>query len=128
MRYYVIVCLMVWAALGVHCIGLAHEGHRALPSTGVTREGNQLLISAAAIEAIAMQSATIKLGDLQQTLRVNARVELPWAGQAKVTTLTAGKIETVLVKPGQQVVVGQELARVQSLELESLQAELLQSQ
>ncbi|MBN80607.1 MAG: hypothetical protein CMJ70_10745 [Planctomycetaceae bacterium] len=127
MRCSLIVCLLVWSALGVHRLGLAHEGHRALPSTGVTREGNQLLISAAAIEAIAMQSATIKLGNLQQTLRVNARVELPWAGQAKVTTLTAGKIETVLVKPGQQVVVGQELARVQSLELESLQAELLQT-
>ncbi|MEE3369365.1 MAG: efflux RND transporter periplasmic adaptor subunit [Planctomycetota bacterium] len=127
MRPCLLTCLIVWSAWGAHRISVAHEGHRALPSTGVTREGNQLLISDAAIKAIAMQSATIKLGDLQQTLRVNARVELPWSGQAKVTTLTAGKIESVLVKPGQQVAVGQELARVQSLELESLQSELLKT-
>ena len=127
MRCYSIACLIVWGALWADRIGFAHEGHLALPSTGVTREGNQLLISEAAIQAIEMQSATIKLGDLQQTLRVNARVELPWSGQAKATTLTAGKIESVLVKPGQQVALGQELARVQSLELESLQSELLKT-
>ncbi|MBB75220.1 MAG: hypothetical protein CMJ75_11990 [Planctomycetaceae bacterium] len=125
MRRCLLTCWIVWSVLGTHRISVGHEGHRALPSTGVTREGNQLLISDAAIKAIEMQAATIKLGDLQQTLRVKARVELPWSGQAKVTTLTAGKIESVLVKPGQQVAVGQELARVQSLELESLQSELL---
>ena len=106
MRCYSIACLIVWGAMWADRIGFAHEGHLALPSTGVTREGNQLLISEAAIQAIEMQSATIKLGDLQQTLRVNARVELPWSGQAKATTLTAGKIESVLVKPGQQVAPG----------------------
>ena len=110
MRCCSLVCLIVWGALSAHRIGFSHEGHRALPSTGVTRDGNQLLISDAAIQAIAMKSATIRLGDLHQTLLVNARVELPWSGQAKVTTLTAGKIERVLVKPGQQVAVGQELA------------------
>ena len=127
MRCCSLVCLIVWGALSAHRIGFSHEGHRALPSTGVTRDGNQLLISDAAIQAIAMKSATIRLGDLHQTLLVNARVELPWSGQAKVTTLTAGKIERVLVKPGQQVAVGQELAWVQSLELESLQSELLKT-
>ena len=126
-RCYSIGCVAVLVALCSQRTNHAHEGHAALPSTGVTLDGNQLLISPAAIKAIGMKTATIRLGDLQHTLRVNAHVELPWSGEAKVTTLTAGKIERVLVKPGQRIEAGQELARVQSLELESLQAELLQT-
>jgi RND family efflux transporter MFP subunit len=120
-------CVAVLAALCSRQISHAHEGHAALPSTGVVRDDNQLLISAAAIKAIGMKTETISFGDIQHTLHVNARVELPWSGQAKVTTLTAGKIERVLVKPGETVKAGQELARVESLELELLQAKLLQT-
>ncbi len=126
-RYCSLRCVAVLFALCSQHMSDAHEGHAALPSTGVTLDGNQLLISSAAIQAIEMKTETIRLGDIQHTLRVNARVELPWSGQAKVTTLTAGKIERVLVKPGETVKAGQELAHVESLELDSLQAELRQT-
>jgi RND family efflux transporter MFP subunit len=45
-----------------------------------------------------------------------------------ITSLVPGKIERVLVRPGETVAPGQELARVASLELETLQLSLLQAQ
>ena len=102
----------------------SHEGHAALPSTGVKLDGNQLLVSPPAIKAIGLETHKIVLGDLRHVLRVDARVELPVQNQAKVATLMSGKIDEVFVKPGQFVHAGGELARVSSLELESLQSEL----
>ena len=58
---------------------------------------------------------------------VNARVELPWRAQAMITSLVPGKIDQVLVRPGETVVPGQELAHVTSSELASLQLTLLQA-
>jgi cobalt-zinc-cadmium efflux system membrane fusion protein len=105
----------------------AHEGHAALPSTGVALDGNQLLISPPAIKAIGMETATIQLGDINHILQLNARVELHWSKQAKVTSLTDGRLEEVLVGPGDRVTQGQVLARIGSLESEKLQTELLQT-
>ena len=47
----------------------AHEGHAALPSTGVTLDGDQLLVAPAALEAIGMKTAKITLGDLRHLSR-----------------------------------------------------------
>ena len=44
-----------------------------------------------------------------------------------ITSLVPGKIEQVLVRPGETVAAGQELARVTSTELDSLQLSLLQT-
>lgn len=104
-----------------------HEGHDALPSTGATVEGNKILLSEGARKGIGLRTAKVTLEDLRRVLRVRARVELPWDGQALVTTLAAGRVEQVFVKPGETVTAGQELARVESLELESLQLEMLQA-
>jgi cobalt-zinc-cadmium efflux system membrane fusion protein len=105
----------------------AHEGHAPLPSHGATLDGRLLLLSESAIEAIDMQMATITLGDIRDALRVNGRIELPFNQQAQVATLMSGRIESILVQPGDRVAAGQELAHVESLELENLQGELLRS-
>ena len=44
-----------------------------------------------------------------------------------ITTLVPGRIERVLVRPGETVKAGQELARVESLELEDFQRDLLRA-
>ncbi len=126
-RFIYLCCFATAFTLYHQTRSSAHEGHAALPSTGVVLEGGQLLISPAATDAIGMTTEKITLGDMQHTLRVNARIELPWSGQAKVTTLTDGKIERVLVRPGDAVKVGQVLAEVESLQLDTLQTELLQT-
>ena len=105
----------------------AHENHAPLPTKGVTVRGDQILISAKGREAIGMTTAKVALANLRRTVRVNAKVELPWQQQAMITCLVPGKIEQVLVRPGETVTRGQELARVVSGELETLQSELLQA-
>lgn len=105
---------------------LGHENHAPLPTKGVTILGDQILVSAKGREAIGITLAKVTLGDLRRVLQVNARVELPWRQQAMIASLVPGKVEQVLVRPGENVRAGQELARVASMELESLQAGLLQ--
>jgi RND family efflux transporter MFP subunit len=84
------------------------------------------MISAKGREAIGMTTAKIALGNLSRVVGVNAKVELPWRQQAMISSLVPGKIDRVLVRPGEIVAPGQELARVVSMELESLQSETLQ--
>jgi membrane fusion protein, heavy metal efflux system len=105
---------------------LAHENHAPLPTKGVKVVGDQIMISAKGREAIGLTTAKIALGNLSRTVSVNAKVELPWRQQAMIASLVPGKVERVLVRPGETVACGQELARVASMELESLQSEMLQ--
>ena len=105
----------------------AHENHAPLPTKGVTIAGDTIMLSDKAREAIGLTTAKIEFGDIHRTVTVNARVELPWYAQAMITSLVPGKITQVLVRPGEAVAPGQELARVVSSELESLQLTLLQA-
>jgi membrane fusion protein, heavy metal efflux system len=119
--------LAVVLAVGAPSSGLAHEGHAALPSTGASVEGDHLLVSQGARNALGLETATVTLEDLHCVLRVRANVELPWDGRAMATTLVAGQVRAILVKPGETVQAGQELVRIESLELEKLQLVLLQA-
>lgn len=126
-----VVCGLV--AVSGSAVGLrpgslhAHENHAPLPTKGVKIVGDQIMISAAGREAIGLTTAKISLANLSRAVGVNARIELPWRQQAMIASLVPGKIEQVLVRPGETVVAGQELARVVSMDLESLQSELLQA-
>ena len=116
----------VVAAFGAGA-SFAHEDHAPLPTKGVTIAGNNVLLSDKAREAIGLTTAKVTFGDLHRTVEVNARVELPWNQQAMITSLVPGKIDQVLVRPGETVTAGQELARVVSMELESFQLAMLQA-
>ena len=89
--------------------------------------GDTIMLSDKAREAIGLTTAKIEFGDIHRVVTVNARVEIPWNSQTMITSLVPGKIAHVLVRPGEVVVPGQELARVVSGELESLQLTLLQA-
>ncbi|MFV2069873.1 MAG: efflux RND transporter periplasmic adaptor subunit, partial [Pirellulales bacterium] len=114
------------AALGP-ATALAHEDHAPLPAKGVTVAGNNILLSDKARKAIGLTTAKVTLADLHRTVEVNARVELPWKQQVMITSLVPGKIDQVLVRPGETVTAGQELARVVSMELEAIQLAMLQA-
>jgi membrane fusion protein, heavy metal efflux system len=109
------------------CELYAHENHAPLPTKGVKIVGDQIMISAKGRDAIGMTTAKVALGNLSRVVCVNVRIELPWRQQAMIASLVPGKIEQVLVRPGETVSAGRELARMVSMELESLQAELLQA-
>lgn len=104
---------------------LAHEGHAPLPSTGATVKGDQLLLSKAAVDAIDLKLHTVSIGDVRQKLSVNAHVGLPPLRRAKVATLLSGRVRRVFLKPGDRVSQGAALASIESVGLESLQAQLL---
>ena len=105
----------------------AHENHAPLPTKGVTIAGDTIMLSDKARAAIGLTTAKVELDDIHRTVTVNARVELPWHAQAMITSLVPGRIDRVLVRPGEAVASGQELARVVSTELASLQLALLQA-
>ena len=118
---------VVSACLIAVAVAFAHENHAPLPTKGVTVAGNNVLLSDKARQAIGLTTEKVTLGDLHRTVEVNARVELPWNQQVMITSLVPGKIDQVLVRPGETVKAGQELARVASMELESLQLAMLQA-
>ncbi len=93
----------------------------------MTIAGDNVLLSDKARVAIGLTTEAIVFGDLHRTVEVNARVELPWDQQAMITSLVPGKIDQTFAQPGQTVAAGQELARVVSMELESLQLTMLRA-
>ncbi len=118
--------IAVVVALGSSA-ALAHENHAPLPTKGVTVAGNNVLLSDKARVAIGLTTAKVTFADLHRTIEVNARVEPPWNQQSMITSLVPGKIDQVLVRPGETVKAGQELARVVSMELETIQLAMLQA-
>ncbi len=120
--------LVAWAVLAAIGESFAHENHAPLPTKGVTIAGDTIMLSDKAREAIGLTTAKVRLSDIHRIVTVNAKVELPWYAQAMITSLVPGKIEGVRVRPGETVTPGQELARVASVELETLQSSLLQAQ
>ncbi|WP_197525398.1 efflux RND transporter periplasmic adaptor subunit [Pseudobythopirellula maris] len=113
-------------SLGVRASN-AHEGHAALPTKGLTVSGDQLLLSEGARKAIDLQTGKVTLADMTRRVECNAHVEAPWRMQAMVTTQVPGRIARLFVRPGDRVEAGQELASVESLELEALQLAMLQA-
>ena len=88
-----------------------HENHAPLPTKGVKIAGDTIMLSDKAREAIGLTTAKIEFGDIHRVVTVNARVEIPWNSQTMITSLVPGKIAQVLVRPGEVVVPGQELAQ-----------------
>jgi cobalt-zinc-cadmium efflux system membrane fusion protein len=127
-RSLAVPAIIAGAALATLGRAIAHENHAPLPTKGVTIAGDTIMLSDKAREAIGLTTAKVQLKDIHRIVTVNARVELPWHAQAMITSLVPGKIDKVLVRPGESVVAGQELARVTSAELETLQTALLQAQ
>jgi RND family efflux transporter MFP subunit len=85
------------------------------------------MLAPSTAKAIGVQIGKVELAEVRRTIRATGSVELPWSQQAYVTTLVPGRIERVLVKPGEAVSAGQELARVSGVELETLQLALVQA-
>ncbi len=122
--------LHVWcllAGLILAAPAVAHEGHAALPSKGVTVAGERLYLSPGAVKSINLQTAKVALQDVSQWIRANASIELAPKQRAKISTLVAGRVDEINVKPGESVRVGQPIVRLHSPELEAVQLEFVQA-
>ena len=103
----------------------AHGDHEALPAKGAAVHGDQLFLSPSAQKALGVKLVKVTLSEWERTIGANAVVDVPCGKHAYTSTLVAGRIERILVRAGDTVEAGQELARVESMDLESLRAALL---
>lgn len=108
----------------------AHEGHAALPTKGATinREKGLLTLSPSAHKTLGVKTAEAELLQPDQDVLAYASLVSPWQQHAFATSRIGGRVITVHVKAGQTVKAGQILAEIESLELESLQLELVNAQ
>lgn len=108
----------------------AHEGHAPLPTKGVQVdvEKGTLVLSPSARTSLDVRTAEVELRPMADKVLAYATLVSPWRQHAFATTRLPGRISKIHVKPGQAVAAGEVLADVQSLELESLQLEMVNAQ
>lgn len=109
---------------------LAHEGHAPLPTRGaqVNAEMGQIILSRDAREALDVQTAEVESRPVTESVLAYAALTAPWQNHAFASSRVAGRVVELHAQPGQTVAAGQVLAEVESVELESLQLELLNAQ
>ncbi len=117
--------VLLWALLSHPTALFAHGDHEALPARGAAVHGDQLFLSPSAQKALGVKLVKVTLSQWERTIGANAVVDVPCGKHAYASTLVAGRIERILVRAGDTVAAGQELARVESMDLESLRAALL---
>ena len=119
------------ALLGVATIGAAalyaHEGHAPLPTKGAQAdpEKGTLLLTADARSAVDVDAAVVESLVVEDRVLAYAAIAAPWRNHAYATAQLPGRITRVAVAPGQVVKAGDVLAEVESLELDTLQLDLL---
>jgi cobalt-zinc-cadmium efflux system membrane fusion protein len=101
-------------------LAIAHEGHDVLPSKGVTVQGNSVLLTLEARNAIGLRTTDVQTQTLEKPVFAPVRVELAPRAHAFATTQLAGRVEQILVAQGQRMRADEPLAYVQAPELERL--------
>jgi RND family efflux transporter MFP subunit len=106
---------------------LAHEGHQALPVSGVLVDAAKGTVTLAPAPRAALDVRTAEVTEdvLPEGFTAPATLEAPWQRHAFAAARAGGKVAALHVRPGQAVAEGQLLAEVESLELDALQLELL---
>src|SRR5579885_800732 len=108
----------------------AHEGHDVLPTRGVSVDPGKgiVLLSPEARAALGVETAEVRRLALEDRIPGQVTLIAPWQRHAFATARLGGKVAAVHAQPGQAVKAGEPLAEVQSLELETLQADLLRAE
>lgn len=127
LRLISIACLAIALAAGVAARASAHDEHEALPSRGAAVYKNMLLLTPPAEKAIGLKKSKVELTTWREEIVVNCTVDVPCTRHAYAASLVSGRVEELLVRPGDEVREDQVLARVKSLELETLESQLLQA-
>ncbi len=109
---------------------LAHEGHAPLPTKGVQVDlaRGHVLLTPAARDGLAVETAEVGERAVEESFLAYATVEVAWPNHGFATARLPGRIEKVLIAPGQTVRAGDVVAEVRSLELDTLQLDALTSQ
>jgi RND family efflux transporter MFP subunit len=105
----------------------AHEGHAPLPTKGaqVDADRGHLLLTADARTSVDVDTAPVESRTVEEKVLAYATVSAPWRNHGYATAQLPGRVARVGVTPGQVVKAGDVLAEVESLELDTLQLDLL---
>ena len=108
----------------------AHEGHAPVLARGVRVDAAKGLIglTRAARDALDVRTAEVAVRPVADEFTAYATLVPPWTGRAVASARLAGRVSAVHVRAGQSITVGQVLAEVESLELETLRADVLAAQ
>lgn len=118
--------LLALLTIGVAAL-LAHEGHAPLPTRGaqVDAGAGTLLLTADARAGIDVETAAVELGTVEERVLAYASVVAPWRNHAFATAKVPGRVVRVAVTPGQVVKAGDTIAEVESMEIDTLQLDVL---
>lgn len=107
-----------------------HEGHAPLPSKGalIDAAAGTIVLSNQAQQALRVETAEVVARKLERRNLAYAVLMAPWDRHAFAASGIGGRIVAVHVRPGQTVRAGEKLAEMESLELETIQLELLRAQ
>ncbi len=106
---------------------VAHEGHAPLPTRGarVDAEKGTLLLTADARAGADVDTAPVEQAAIEERVPAYASLVAPWSNQAFATARVPGRVVRVAVTPGQRVSAGDTIAEIESLEIDTLQLDVL---
>jgi membrane fusion protein, heavy metal efflux system len=121
-----ILALVALCNLGIAFV-IAHEGHALLPTRGVQVDAAKgyLLLTADTRARLDVETAIVEPCAVEERVLAIASLVSPWQNHGFATTKLAGRIVRVHITAGQTVRGGDPIAEVESLELDSLQQDLL---
>lgn len=123
-----------WLGLGIAIVfatvAFGHEGHAPLPSKGALIDVAQgtIVLSPQAQHALRVETAEVVSRRPERRNLAYAVLMAPWDRHAFAASGIGGRITAVYARPGQTVRAGEKLAEMESLELETIQLELLRAQ
>ncbi|MCI0529683.1 MAG: efflux RND transporter periplasmic adaptor subunit, partial [Nitrospira sp.] len=94
------------------------------PDTHGPRDIRTIRLTQQAIANLEIQTVSVDTRTLAKVLEVPGVIKLPPQQITNVSPRISGRVEEILVKPGDKVEVGQKLATLRSLEIENLHVEL----
>ncbi|MFM8289552.1 MAG: efflux RND transporter periplasmic adaptor subunit [Planctomycetaceae bacterium] len=122
--------VLVGLVAGWSAPATGHEGHQPLPTRGVevNLEKGRVALSAAARDLLDVRTVEVRSGRHVRGVRAYTTIVAPWTGHALVASRLPGRVVTLSVRPGETVTRGQLLAEIDSLELQTLQRDVIQAQ
>lgn len=104
-----------------------HEGHAPLPTKGVLvdQEKGTIVLSGEARDALGVETAEAVMQPVEEKALAYATLQTPWTAHAFATSRVAGRVVALHVQPGERVHAGQALATIESLDLKTLEMDLV---
>lgn len=124
MRIYSIILLVFFLLFSIP-IGFAHGGENDAFSKQEVSEPGEVSVDVQGAQAIKIKTAEVAISKLHSLLKATGEVQADETRAFNVTTPVAGVVKQVLVKQGDTVKPGQQMAVIHSIEVATILTQLL---